>query len=131
MAGTDNRSVEDLNVQAEQLDSRDSMMSEDGERLEIHVDNLREELKTCLSTSTAESRSTFMHQDTRESYPNPGLKIRDFRTVGLPLSPQDIDTIKQAGHRSPSGTHGDTTTDSNVKQPSQIQAADLVCSNPR
>jgi hypothetical protein len=156
MSGTNTGFDEDADVHVkdlEQLGSRNSTMSEDddslfyddeeqlnsrnsitdtgpGTRLDICVDNLREELKTCLSISTARSQSTFMHQDTHDRYPNPGLKIRDFHNVSLPLSPQNIDTIKQVGHRSPSGRHTETTIGVNVKEPWQMKAADLVCSYP-
>jgi hypothetical protein len=93
--------------------------------LGIHIDKLREELKTCLSTAStmvAASKRTFMHWDTREIYPNPGLKINNYGNVGLPLSPQDIDAIKQAGHRSPSGEGAAKW---------QVEADDLACLNPQ
>jgi hypothetical protein len=70
----------------------------------------------------AASKRTFMHWDTREIYPNPGLKINNYGNVGLPLSPQDIDAIKQAGHRSPSGEGAAKW---------QVEADDLACLNPQ
>lgn len=72
-----------------------------------------------------------MHQGTLETYPNPGIKIKSVDKIGLPLSPRDIDAVKQASHRAPFGKGTKTIVDESVRKTWQVDAADLVCSNPK
>jgi hypothetical protein len=86
-------------------------------------------MKECLST--AQSLSTFLHQDTHQYFPDPCIKVKNIGNVGLPLSPRDVEAVKQASHRAPFGKVIDTIVDENVRKTWQINASDLVCSNPR
>jgi hypothetical protein len=72
-----------------------------------------------------------MHQGTLETYTNPGIKIKGVDKIGLPLSPRDIDAVKQASHRAPFGKGTKTIIDESVRKTWQIDAADLTCSNPK
>ena len=93
------------------------------------LDSVRRQVKACLST--AQSTGTFLHQDTRQSFPNPCIKINGIGTVGLSLSSRDIDVVKQASHRAPFGKGTETIVDENIRKTWQINAAEIVCSNPR
>jgi hypothetical protein len=96
-----------------------------------HLDTVRKQLQACFSTSTAQSAGSFLHQDTRQSFPNPSIKIKDVGNVGLPMSPRDIDAVKQASHQAPFGKGTETIVDESVRKTWQINATDIVCSNPR
>lgn len=61
---------------------------------QLNINAVREQLKAGLGST--KSAGTFMYQSTHESYPNPGIKIKDAGSIGLPLSPRDVEAVEQA-----------------------------------
>lgn len=90
---------------------------------------IRDQLKSSLSPTF--SKASFMYQNSRQEYPNPGLKIKDVGIVGLPLSSDGADTLKRASHRAPFGKGTETVVDENVRKTWQINAADISFANTR
>lgn len=110
------------------MSASDSDSSEHGE---IHLNSIREQLKECLSFGTAPKNTSFMIQGARNSYPNPGVNIKGIGDIGLPISPRDIDAVKQASHRAIFGKGSETIVDEDVRKTWQIDAADLSFLNSR
>ncbi|KAF2466925.1 uncharacterized protein BDR25DRAFT_195966, partial [Lindgomyces ingoldianus] len=63
-------------------------------------------------------------------YPNPGLRVNNYGSVGLPLSTRDAESIARLCKQSPFGKGAETIVDTSVRKSWELDCGDFQCQNP-
>jgi hypothetical protein len=115
--------------EAEEEEEGDDEEDEEDEDL-IVSDDIKEVLCDCLDN--AKSAGTFAHYDTLKDAPNPGLFIKGFGAISLPLPEIDIQMIIAASRRSPGNNtmlHAGSAPPS-PKKPWLVSGSSIETQNP-
>ena len=92
------------------------------------VADFKAQLKDCLDD--VQHEGSFSAFRRHELYPNPGLYVKEFGFVGLPLSDRDAEAIAALCKRSPFGKGDETVLDESVRKTWELEASQIECRNP-
>ncbi|KAE9962857.1 hypothetical protein BLS_009949 [Venturia inaequalis] len=124
------RPTGDEAVDSDQQDDSEEEDDEDEDEDEEPVDDsvFRSSLRECLGKVTsAGSFSTYHHSP---SFPNPGLYIKGFGLVALPLREDDAKAIANLSTLAPFGMKEKTIVDTTVRNTWELNASEFGFQNP-
>jgi hypothetical protein len=94
----------------------------------IDVELFKALLQECLDQ--VEHEGSFATFTRHATFPNPGIYVKDFGVVGLPLSDRDAKAIAALCKRSPFGRGDETVIDESVRKTWELEASQIECRNP-
>lgn len=94
----------------------------------IQKKQFKHDLQKCLDG--CERAGTFWSLRTHETYTNPGLNIKKYGPVGLPLASRDAEAIARFCKQSPFGKGDETLVDTSVRRTWELDASEFECQNP-
>lgn len=89
---------------------------------------LKKNLSECLDKVKFEG--TFTSYQRYSTFANPGLHIKKFGAVGLPLPHRDAEAIAQVCKQSPFGKGSETVIDTSVRNTWELDDTEFECRNP-
>jgi hypothetical protein len=102
--------------------------SKSGDYENIDIAEFGARIRQCLDDVEHEgSFATFLHC---ESFPNPGIYVKGFGMVGLPLSVRDAKAIAALCKQSPFDRGDETVVDESVRKTWELEASQIECRNP-
>ena len=102
--------------------------SKDNCFINLNAHELRAALDECLTN--VRSSGSFAVFERLSNPVNPGLYLKDYGSIGLPLSNGDAKVIISASHPSPFGKGSDTIVDSSVRKSWELSPSDFKIRNP-
>jgi hypothetical protein len=94
----------------------------------IDVELFKALLQECLDQ--VEHEGSFATFTRHATFPNPGIYVKDFGVVGLPLSDRDAKAIAALCKQSPFGRGDETVIDESVRKTWELEASQIECRNP-
>ncbi|KAF1999945.1 hypothetical protein P154DRAFT_535176 [Amniculicola lignicola CBS 123094] len=101
----------------------------EGSESDAEDERFKTQLQNCLDE--VQHDGTFFSHQVITSHHNPGLSIKNYGTIGLPLSTRDAHGIASICKQSPFGKGSETIIDTSVRKTWELDAADFECLNPR
>ncbi|KAF2443101.1 hypothetical protein P171DRAFT_416500 [Karstenula rhodostoma CBS 690.94] len=106
----------------------DDIIPMDPRTMEDMECQFKEELLDCLDD--CDYYGSFSSLQSHQTYANPGLALKGFGTVGLPLGMRDAEAIASICKRSPFGKGDQTLVDTSVRRTWELDASEFECRNP-
>ncbi|KAI0796382.1 hypothetical protein BC629DRAFT_291517 [Irpex lacteus] len=92
--------------------------------------NTRANLQTLLNSNADFKGAPSFHRTYNREAPNPGLKLADLGTVGLPLSTREAEAVKSRCRQAPFGKGERTLVDKTVRDTWEMDAEEVSFLNP-
>lgn len=95
------------------------------------VDEISHRLESLLDDVNQKAMGTFAYAKMLPDAPNPGLAIRDYGLVGLPLSNSAAASLTRLAGQAPFGKGSETLIDTSVRNTWEIDASSITMESPR
>ncbi|KAF2865412.1 hypothetical protein BDV95DRAFT_612563 [Massariosphaeria phaeospora] len=96
--------------------------------VEVREAEFRQDLQDCLDA--VEHEGSFFSFHSHSSYINPGVYVKDYGSVGLPLAARDAEAVARICKQSPFGKGSETVIDTSVRKTWELDCAEFECRNP-